>query len=291
MPGLALDAIRRSYGRARLRRQPWEPLWRECYAYALPQRGYGLGAEFGQARRYNETLFDGTAPDAVDQLSSSGDERTRWGSALAVEGLDGLVDGDVEGVGVTERAVGEVVALQVAPGPLDVVQLGRVPRQPLDREPGPRRQRLPARLARVDRAVVEHQDHRPADPSRRRAVDPVEPPQQGDEVARALGPAGEDDQLAPGVVEHAEERALPRPPRPFHPQVGAARRPAVGQVGVGQCLGLVPEQEVDVTRRRLPLQEPEPQAGAVDGVRVLPALEGVSRPAPAVAPFRGTTLR
>src|SRR3954465_4402832 len=123
MPGLALDAIRRSYGRARLRRQPWEPLWRECYAYALPQRGYGLGAEFGQARRYNETLFDGTAPDAVDQLSSFGDERTRWGSALAVEGLDGLVDGDVEGVGVAEGAVGEVVALQVAPGPLDVVQL------------------------------------------------------------------------------------------------------------------------------------------------------------------------
>src|SRR4051812_35935743 len=71
MPGLALDAIRRSYGRARLRRQPWEPLWRECYAYALPQRGYGLGAEFGQARRYNETLFDGTAPDAVDQLAAS----------------------------------------------------------------------------------------------------------------------------------------------------------------------------------------------------------------------------
>ena len=103
-------------------------------------------------------------PDDAVALSSSGDERTRWGSALAVEGLDGLVDGDVEGVGVAEGAVGEVVALQVAPGPLDVVQLGRVLRQPLDREPGPRRQRLPARLARVDRAVVEHQDHRPADP-------------------------------------------------------------------------------------------------------------------------------
>lgn len=71
MVDLSLDAIRRSYGRARLRRQPWEPLWRECYAYALPQRGYGLGAEFGQARRYNETLFDGTAPDAVDQLAAS----------------------------------------------------------------------------------------------------------------------------------------------------------------------------------------------------------------------------
>ena len=71
MLGLSLDAVRASYGRARQRRQPWEALWRECYAYALPRRGYGLGAEFGQARRYNENLFDGTAPDAVDQLAAS----------------------------------------------------------------------------------------------------------------------------------------------------------------------------------------------------------------------------
>src|SRR3954466_103880 len=80
-------------------------------------------------------------------LSSSGDGRARWGLALAVEGLDGLVDGGVEGVGVegvgvAEGPVGEVVALQVAPGALDVVQLGRVLRQPLDREPGARGERL-----------------------------------------------------------------------------------------------------------------------------------------------------
>src|SRR4051794_35170617 len=35
-------------------------------------------------------------------------------------------------------------------------------------------------------------------------------PEQGDEVARALGGAGDDDQLAAGVVEHAEERPLAR---------------------------------------------------------------------------------
>src|SRR4051812_8938309 len=201
------------------------------------------------------------------------------------------MDGGVEGVGVAEGPVGEVVALQVAPGALDVVQLGRVLRQPLDREPGARGERLPARLAGVDRPVVERQHHRPVRPARPRRVVPVETAEQGDEVAGALGPAGEDDQLALGVVEHAEERALPRPPRRFHPQVGAACRPAGGQVGVGQRLGLVPEQEVDVARRGLLPQEPEPQAGALDGIRVLPALEGVPRPAPAVAPSRRTTLR
>jgi hypothetical protein len=71
MQGLSLDAIRKSYVRARARRAPWEPLWRECYAYAVPQRGFGLGDEFGPARRYNEQLFDGTAPDAVGQLAAS----------------------------------------------------------------------------------------------------------------------------------------------------------------------------------------------------------------------------
>ncbi len=71
MHGPSLDALRKGFERARERRQPWEPLWRECYAYALPQRGHGLGAEFAAGRRYNETLFDGTAPDAVEQLAAS----------------------------------------------------------------------------------------------------------------------------------------------------------------------------------------------------------------------------
>ena len=71
MTGLTPEVIRTGFQRARERRQPWEPLWRECYALAQPQRGFGLGAEFGAARRYTETLFDGTAPDAVEQLAAS----------------------------------------------------------------------------------------------------------------------------------------------------------------------------------------------------------------------------
>jgi Bacteriophage head to tail connecting protein len=71
MTELSPAAVRNGFERARERRQVWEPLWRECYAYALPQRGIGLGGEFGQARRYADGLFDGTAPDAVEQLAAS----------------------------------------------------------------------------------------------------------------------------------------------------------------------------------------------------------------------------
>src|SRR3954454_7171315 len=126
---------------------------------------------------------------------------------------------------------------------------------------------------------------------RRRAVVGLEPRQQVDEVAGALGRAGEDNQLAAGVVEHTEERPPLRPARRLDPEVRPALGPAVGEVGVGQRLGLVPEQEVDVARDGLLLQQLETQAGTVDGVRVLAALEGVARPPPAVAPFRRTALR
>ena len=71
MTGLTPAAVRRGFERARERREPWEPLWRDCYAYALPQRGIGLGGEFAPARRFADGLFDGTAPDAVEQLAAS----------------------------------------------------------------------------------------------------------------------------------------------------------------------------------------------------------------------------
>ena len=127
--------------------------------------------------------------------------------------------------------------------------------------------------------------------SRGRAVGVLELPQQVDEVAGALGGAGDDDQLAPGVVERSEERPPLRPPRRLDPEIRPALGPAVGEVGVGQRLGLVPEQEVDVTRGGLLLQELQAQPRAVDRVRVLPPLEGVPWPPPAVAPFRSTRLR
>ncbi len=63
--------------------------------------------------------------------------------ALRVDPLDGGANGAGKVVGALERLMGQVMALEVAPGALDVVQLRRIPRQPLDGDPGPFGQRCP----------------------------------------------------------------------------------------------------------------------------------------------------
>jgi hypothetical protein len=67
----SLCELRVAAAHASERRAPWERLWRDCYAYAMPLRGHGLGAEFEPASRMAERMFDGTAADAVEQLSAS----------------------------------------------------------------------------------------------------------------------------------------------------------------------------------------------------------------------------
>ncbi len=63
------DAVAR-YRRARERRETWEGHWQQCYDFALPQREGALSpAEPGGKK--TDRLFDGTAPDAVDQLAAS----------------------------------------------------------------------------------------------------------------------------------------------------------------------------------------------------------------------------
>ena len=54
------EALLEGYRRAEARRRPWEPLWRDCAAHALP-----YGTE-GAAR-----IYDATAADASDQLAAS----------------------------------------------------------------------------------------------------------------------------------------------------------------------------------------------------------------------------
>jgi hypothetical protein len=66
-----MEAITSRYGRAQERRRRWERLWRECYLYALPERGTGLSSTFAPASNHAERLFDGTATDAVEQLAAS----------------------------------------------------------------------------------------------------------------------------------------------------------------------------------------------------------------------------
>lgn len=61
------------YQKACERKQFWESHWQECYTYAFPQRenvsSNNMSDDFGAKK--NVHLFDGTAPDAVDQLASS----------------------------------------------------------------------------------------------------------------------------------------------------------------------------------------------------------------------------
>lgn len=62
--------IQERYRRARTSRSAWESLWDECYEYALPHRG-GIISPRRPGERTTDRLFDGTAPDAVDQLAAS----------------------------------------------------------------------------------------------------------------------------------------------------------------------------------------------------------------------------
>ena len=58
------------FEKAKSRRQNWEGHWQDCYDYALPQRGGFNGSAVAGASR-TQTLYDGTAMDAVDQLAAS----------------------------------------------------------------------------------------------------------------------------------------------------------------------------------------------------------------------------
>src|SRR5918994_4664297 len=71
MAELSLEAVWARYRRAKARRRCWESLWRDCYSYALPQRGAGFDSALRPGANPAERLFDGTATDAVDQLGAS----------------------------------------------------------------------------------------------------------------------------------------------------------------------------------------------------------------------------
>ena len=87
--------------------------------------------------------------------------------------------------------------LQIAPELFDVVELGSVFRQPLDREPGgPLSEGGARRLAGVDRAVVEDEHNRFLRTAGHRAILPVDLVQKRDEIGTALAPAGAHDQVA-----------------------------------------------------------------------------------------------
>ncbi len=71
MAAESLELLHARVCRAKARRAAWEPLWRECYSFALPQRAGGFAGDQAASVRFADKLFDGTAIDAVEQLAAS----------------------------------------------------------------------------------------------------------------------------------------------------------------------------------------------------------------------------
>ena len=137
----------------------------------------------------------------------------------------------------------------------------------------------------MDGTVIEHQDDRFVLLSRARPVARIEAAEESAEIAAALGGAGINDQLAGSAVEGADHRPLAGLPRRLDAQIAAAFGPGASEIGMGECLRFVAEQQGDVAGLGLSLQQAQTQARALDRSDTLPALQRVARPAPGKAPF------
>jgi hypothetical protein len=58
------------YQKAKQNRSTWESHWQECYDFALPHKGNASGLA-APGSKQSDKLFDGTAPDGVEQLAAS----------------------------------------------------------------------------------------------------------------------------------------------------------------------------------------------------------------------------
>src|SRR5262245_24792402 len=197
----------------------------------------------------------------------------------------------VENIGIGEGLMGEIVSLEIMPNDLDIIEFRCIFRQPFGGEPvGALGESCQGRLARMDRAVVEHDDSRRALRTGLGAIAMIEGLEMGDEIGAAFGCRGGNDQLALLPVKRAHHCNLLRLPRSRHPQVGAALGPGVGEIGMGERLALVGEQKHNVTRFGLPFAQLEPKPHPLNGIWVLPSLQRVPRPPPAEPPFLRSVL-
>jgi len=187
--------------------------------------------------------------------------------------------------------MGEVMGFEVAPDCFDVIEFWRVFGQPFDAEPmGAGSERVPGRLAGMDRAVIENDDHGALTLTGFGAVVMIEVFQKGDEVSAALGFGGGDDQPAVTPVEGAHHRNLPGLPGCRHAKVCAAFRPGAGRIGMGQRLALVGNEPQDVAHRGLCLAKAQPQADTINLLSALSTFQAVPGPPEAEPPFFRSTF-
>lgn len=93
---------------AMARRKAWEPLWRDCYAHGLPQRG-GQVSGGAAGSLPIDTMFDGTAADAVDQLAASlvAELVPPWSNWLGFHSAPGQDEGEEEALASYYAEAGE----------------------------------------------------------------------------------------------------------------------------------------------------------------------------------------
>lgn len=105
------DGLLERYHRALERRRLWEMHWQECYEFALPQRTGLFGAPAGGKR--TDRLFDGTAPDAVDQLAASllAELTPPWTRWFGLEGGVGLDEAERASMAPVLEDVAETLRL------------------------------------------------------------------------------------------------------------------------------------------------------------------------------------
>ena len=137
----------------------------------------------------------------------------------------------------------------------------------------------------MDWTVVEHDHRRLGARIGTWSVSLVQHLEQLDEVRASLGAAGGDDQFIAGCVERTQHRALLGLSRRFNPDIGSPLGPNMGEVGMGERLGFILEEEPDVARLGLLAQKVQPDARALDGLGVLAPIERVPGPTPGKAPF------
>jgi hypothetical protein len=192
-----------------------------------------------------------------------------------VQAGDCIRDGAFESVGIGEGTIGEIMLLEVAPASLDVIQLGRVFRQPFEGEPGARGERARCQLAAVDRPVVENRDQGPG--AFGGAVGGAKLVEQGNKVGGALGGAGMHEKPPAHRIEGAEHRPLFRLAGGLDTQLGAAPGPAARQIGMRERLGFVEEHQIDRARCGLGFQIGKVQTARRDRRCVLAPFERVAR--------------
>lgn len=207
--------------------------------------------------------------------------------ALFIEGVDGVMDGSIERVGIDEGLVGEMMGLEIAPDGFDVVQLRGVFGQPLDGEPvGAGGQGCLRDLAGVDWPVVLDQHHGLGGLTGLGAVDPIELFKVGDKVAAAFGLGGMHDEFAGRVIERAQNRDFFCLARCRNAQIRARLCPCTSEVRVSQRLALVAVEQNDVADCGLLLEKLEAQADPLDFASHLTTLQRVPGPPPAELFFR-----